>query len=110
MRTTLPPARPDAARCAIVRSRTDERLAALARGIAPDGERVLVTTHDLNLGGGQLYLHELMLRLARRGVRFALTSPRSGVLVDELEAMGVPVLVTGPTPVQDPEATRRTWP
>ncbi len=104
VRTTLPPARPDAARCAIVRSRTDERLAALARGIAPDGERVLVTTHDLNLGGGQLYLHELMLRLARRGVRFALTSPRSGVLVDELEAMGVPVLVTGPTPVQDPEA------
>ena len=37
-------------------------------------------------------------------MRFALTSPRSGPLTDELEAMGVPVLVTGPPQVQDPEA------
>ena len=65
---------------------------------------MLVATADLGLGGGQLYLHELMLRLARKGVRFALTSPRSGPLTDELEGMGVPVLVTGPPQVQDPEA------
>ena len=65
---------------------------------------MLVVTHDLALGGGQLYLHELMLRLLRRGVRFALTSPRSGVLTDELEGLGVPVLIAGETQVRDPEA------
>jgi D-inositol-3-phosphate glycosyltransferase len=105
VRAPVSPVVPDATRLALVRDRSVARLAALARGTAqPDEPRVLVATHDLNLGGGQLYLHELMRRLARRGVRFALTSPRSGVLVDELEALGVPVLVTGPTQVADPEA------
>ena len=65
---------------------------------------VLVVTHDLALGGGQLYLHELVPPVARRGVRFALASPRSGVLTDELEAWAIPVLVTGETQVRDPEA------
>jgi D-inositol-3-phosphate glycosyltransferase len=94
---------PDAARLALVRDRTASQLAALARGTPDQEPRVLVATADLGLGGGQLYLHELMLRLARKGVRFALTSPRSGPLTDELESMGVPVLVTGPPQVQDPE-------
>ncbi len=95
---------PDKARMELVRGRTTDQLAALARGTPPQESRVLVSTADLGLGGGQLYLHELMLRLARSGVRFALTSPRSGPLTDELEGMGVPVLVTGPPQVQDPEA------
>ena len=95
---------PDAARMTLVRDRTASQLAALARGTPAQEPRVLVATADLGLGGGQLYLHELMLRLARSGVRFALTSPRSGPLTDELEGMGVPVLVTGPPQVQDPEA------
>jgi hypothetical protein len=68
---------PDAARLALVRDRTASQLAALARGMPAQEPRVLVATADLGLGGGQLYLHELMLRLARNGVRFALTSPCS---------------------------------
>jgi D-inositol-3-phosphate glycosyltransferase len=95
---------PDADRMALVRDRSAGQLAALARGTPAQEPRVLVATADLGLGGGQLYLHELMLRLARSGMRFALTSPRSGPLTDELEGMGVPVLVTGPPQVQDPEA------
>jgi len=95
---------PDADRLALVRERTATQLEALARGVPAQEPRVLVATADLGLGGGQLYLHELMVRLARNGVRFALTSPRTGPLTDELEGMGVPVLVTGPPQVQDPEA------
>jgi glycosyltransferase involved in cell wall biosynthesis len=95
---------PDAGRLQVVRDRTASQLAALGRGTPAQEPRVLVATADLGLGGGQLYLHELMVRLARDGVKFALTSPRSGPLTDELEGMGVPVLVTGPPQVQDPEA------
>ena len=102
-RTVVPPG-PAPARLALVRDRTASQLADLARGTPAREPRVLVATADLGLGGGQLYLHELMLRLHRRGVRFALTSPRSGPLCDELEAMGVPVLVTGAPQVHDPEA------
>ena len=98
------PQDPDAARLALVRDRTTGQLAALARGTVAQESRVLVATADLGLGGGQLYLHELMRRLAKKGVRFALTSPRSGALTEELESMGVPVLVTGPTEARDPEA------
>jgi len=96
--------RPDAARMDVVRRRGQARLEA-QRAAPQTGEpTVLVVTHDLALGGGQLYLHELVLRLLRRGVRFALASPRSGVLTDELEGLGVPVLVTGELQVRDPEA------
>jgi glycosyltransferase involved in cell wall biosynthesis len=104
VRKKLVPVGPDAARLALVRDRTSSQLEALARGTPVQEPRVLVATADLGLGGGQLYLHELMLRLARNGMRFALTSPRSGPLTDELEGMGVPVLMTGPPQIQDPEA------
>jgi D-inositol-3-phosphate glycosyltransferase len=107
VRQVPPPPRPDAARLALVRQRTQARLDAqrAARHDPPATEpSVLVATHDLALGGGQLYLHELMRRLLKRGgLRFAVTSPRSGVLTDELESLGVPVLITGPTQVRDPE-------
>jgi len=108
VRTPVRSPRPDAARMDVVRRRGQLRLEAqrAARQTADQAAepRVLVVTHDLALGGGQLYLHELMLRLLRRGVRFALTSPRSGVLTDELEGLGVPVLITGEIQVRDPEA------
>lgn len=97
------PSGPDEARLALVRDRTSRQLAALERGTPPQEPRVLVATADLGLGGGQLYLHELMVRLVRKRVRFAVTSPRSGPLTDELEAMGVPVMVTGALQAQDPE-------
>lgn len=99
-----PSPRPDEARMDVVRRRGQERLEAQLAARPPLDPAVLVVTHDLALGGGQLYLHELVRRLQRRGVMFALASPRSGVLTDELEALGIPVLITGETQVRDPEA------
>ena len=104
VREPAQPPRPDEARLDLVRSRGQARLEALQAAHQAAEPTVLVATHDLALGGGQLYLHELMLRLLRRGMRFAVTSPRSGVLTDELERLGVPVLITGETQVRDPEA------
>jgi glycosyltransferase involved in cell wall biosynthesis len=66
--------------------------------------RVLVITHDLSLGGGQLYLQELLKRLAPLGIECCVASLRGGRLTDELEALGFPVLVTGPFDVHDAEA------
>jgi len=103
----VPPSRsprPDAARMDVVRRRSQARLEAQQAAQGPQEPTVLVVTHDLALGGGQLYLHELLLRLLNHGLRFALVSPRSGVLTDELEGLGVPVLITGETQVRDPEA------
>jgi len=104
VRPALVPPGADEARLALVRERTASQLSALARGTPAQEPRVLVATADLGLGGGQLYLHELMLRLDKKGVRFALTSPRSGPLTEVLEDMGVPVLVTSPPQALDPEA------
>jgi len=66
---------------------------------AADGVHLLVVTHDLGLGGGQLYLHELLLRLLDApDVRCVVVSPSDGPLRHELEALGVEVHVCGPFP------------
>ncbi len=58
--------------------------------------RVVVLTHHLGLGGGQLWLHELIMRLASDhdidivGVATA----ANGTLRDDLEAAGIPVHAT----------------
>jgi D-inositol-3-phosphate glycosyltransferase len=64
-----------------------------------DGLNLLVVTHDLGLGGGQLYLEEL-LRHVLRGTDVICTvlSMTDGVLRDELEALGARVLVVGAPP------------
>ncbi|HLK44828.1 MAG TPA: glycosyltransferase, partial [Acidimicrobiales bacterium] len=69
---------------------------------APGELRLLVVTHDLGYGGGQLWLYEL-LRRARAGSAFECTvvSFRSGALAAALEAQGVEVHVTSPLPVDD---------
>jgi len=65
----------------------------------PSGEstglRTLVVTHQLNLGGAQLYLMDLLRGLVKRG-GFELTviSTMDGPLREELEEMGIPVHVT----------------
>jgi glycosyltransferase involved in cell wall biosynthesis len=66
------------------------------------GRRLLVATHQLNLGGAQLYLMDLLRGLLERG-GFAPTvvSAMDGSLREELEAMGVPVHVTGVFPMED---------
>lgn len=98
---------PDGDRIARLQARADLRARHLAGVHALAGSepvRALVFTHDLGLGGGQLYLQELLLRLSERGVWCAVVSPRGGVLTDELEALGYPVHVTGDMPVNDVDA------
>jgi glycosyltransferase involved in cell wall biosynthesis len=57
--------------------------------------RVLVATHQLNLGGAQLYLMDLLRGLQRRGgMKPTVISARDGELRDDLEAMGIPVHIT----------------
>jgi D-inositol-3-phosphate glycosyltransferase len=66
------------------------------------GRRLLVATHQLNLGGAQLYLMDLLHGLLDRG-GFAPTvvSAMDGSLRGELEAMGIPVHITGTFPMDD---------
>lgn len=61
-----------------------------------DGSRVLVVTHQLNLGGAQLYLLDLLRELMKTsGARFTVASALDGVLRRDLEAMGIPVHIFG---------------
>ena len=66
---------------------------------AGHGVRLFVMTHDLGLGGGQLYLQELLLRLLDAGdVGALVVSAADGPLRAELEGRGVPVHIAGPYP------------
>lgn len=65
------------------------------------GLRTLVITHQLDLGGAQLYLIDLLRELLRTGaVNPAVVSARDGKLREELEALDVPVHVTGVAPTE----------
>jgi D-inositol-3-phosphate glycosyltransferase len=67
-----------------------------------DGERlrVCVFTHSLNLGGGELYLQELLLRLQRdHPVEILLVTPLDGPLKQQLRDAGVTVHITNNYPV-----------
>jgi glycosyltransferase involved in cell wall biosynthesis len=93
----------DEERAALLRSRTPVVPAAEPSA----GERpphVLVVTHDLNLGGGQLVLLELLERFAaERGMTGAVVAPRRGATLERLEAAGFPVHVMGDLPLDDVE-------
>lgn len=92
----------DAAWIAALRARTDA-VAARHRP-AGDGVRLLAVTHDLGLGGGQLYLHELLVRLVEApDLRALVVSPTDGPLRAELEALGIEVVIAGTYPT-DPAA------
>ncbi len=70
---------------------------------AADGRlSVVVFTHQLNLGGAQLYLMDLIREL-RKGDRVELTvaSAFDGLLRQDLEAMGIPVHLFGIAPFDD---------
>ncbi|MGH3628871.1 MAG: glycosyltransferase, partial [Sciscionella sp.] len=57
--------------------------------------RWCVFTHSLKLGGGQLYLQELLVRVVRTGAaEVLLISPEDGPLRKELEAEGIGVHIT----------------
>lgn len=65
--------------------------------------RICVFAHSLSLGGGELYLQELLLRLADADFAdFLVISPRDGVLRGALEQAGIQVHLGSPTP-DDPD-------
>jgi D-inositol-3-phosphate glycosyltransferase len=78
----------------------DELAADTARAMArvqarTDPRHVLVLTHSLALGGGQLWLHELLSRLiTEHGWRASLVSETDGPLRVDCRELGIPVHVT----------------
>jgi glycosyltransferase involved in cell wall biosynthesis len=81
--------------------RVDELPAVARRRTVQTGDiRLLVFTHHLGLGGGQLYLFELLRLLSRRpGFSATLVAPADGPLRRATEALGIPVVISGPQPV-----------
>ncbi len=70
----------------------------------PGDVRLLTFTHDLGLGGGQLYLYELLRLLScRPGFSATLVAPTTGPLRKATEALGIPVVISGPQPVGSPD-------
>jgi D-inositol-3-phosphate glycosyltransferase len=59
------------------------------------GRRLLVFTHELGLGGGQLYLLELLRQLVPDLSACTVVSPIDGSLRPALEELGIDVLVSG---------------
>jgi len=71
--------------------------------------RVLVITHQLTLGGAQLYLLDLLhgLRTEAEGkIEFTVVSSMDGPLRDELDEMGIPVHLTSASAGDDAAAHR----
>jgi len=66
------------------------------------GRQVLVYTHQLNLGGAQLYLMDLLRQLLALGtVQPTVVSALDGRLRTELEELGVPVHISSPSAMDD---------
>jgi len=64
------------------------------------GRRVLVFTHQLDLGGAQLYLLDLLRQLvAHEDIELTVVSTLDGILREELEALGIPVHITSMVPI-----------
>ncbi len=82
------------------------RGAAAAAERTPDpapkpGLRTLVVAHQLDLGGAQLYLMDLLRELLRtETINPTVVSGRDGPLREQLEELGLPVHVSGVTPTE----------
>ncbi len=76
-----------------------------ARTATPASDRrphVLVVTHQLTLGGAQLYLLDLLRQLVRTGTAtFTMVSSIDGPLRAVVEALGIPVHISSLTPYDD---------
>jgi D-inositol-3-phosphate glycosyltransferase len=76
-----------------------------ARTAAPTSDRrphVLVVTHQLTLGGAQLYLLDLLRELVRtEAASFTMVSSVDGPLRADVEALGIPVHVSSLAPYDD---------
>jgi D-inositol-3-phosphate glycosyltransferase len=67
------------------------------------GRRLLVFTHELGLGGGQLYLLELLRQLMPELSACTVVSPIDGSLRPALEELGIDVVVSGQASPKDIE-------
>jgi len=66
------------------------------------GLRTLIATHQLDLGGAQLYLMDLLGELLRtEAIAPTVVSAKDGLLREELEALGVPVHISGMPSTED---------
>lgn len=64
--------------------------------------RVLVFTHQLGLGGAQLYLLDLLRQLVKTEAgSFVVVSPLDGPVREDLEALGIPVHISSPISFDD---------
>jgi glycosyltransferase involved in cell wall biosynthesis len=69
------------------------------------GPRVLVFTHQLTLGGAQLYLLDLLRELRQtHSLDLSVVSVMDGPLRKELDRLGIPVHVTPMAPFEKPAA------
>jgi D-inositol-3-phosphate glycosyltransferase len=95
----VPTADVDAARLTDLRARVAAAVPHRDRA-APRAAHVLVVTHELTLGGGQLYLYELLRRLVPLlpDAEWSLVGSRDGPLVAEYEQLGITVHVQGEMP------------
>ncbi len=66
------------------------------------GRRLLVCTHQVNLGGAQFYLLDLLRELIAQGAAEpTVVTALDGVLRKDLEALGIPVHISGLAPLKD---------
>jgi glycosyltransferase involved in cell wall biosynthesis len=66
---------------------------------------VLVVTHQMTLGGAQLYLLDLLRELVRtEAASFTMVAAIDGPLRADVEALGIPVHITSLVPYDDPSS------
>jgi glycosyltransferase involved in cell wall biosynthesis len=94
----------ETARASILRHRTAQLIEEIGHRPHRHVPHLLVFTHALDVGGGQLYLSELLHHLAPRLSRCTVISPIDGELRATLETWGIEVVVTGRNLSNDPEA------
>jgi glycosyltransferase involved in cell wall biosynthesis len=78
-----------------LRRLNSESVAHACGGARRDPRNVLVFTHGLSLGGGQLYLQDLIREIIPRLDRCTVMTPVGGVLGPELESVGADVVISG---------------
>jgi glycosyltransferase involved in cell wall biosynthesis len=98
------PRSPDDARLAELHHRTETTIRAVPEPLTRGDIRLFVCTNDLGIGGGQLYLQELLRNLPRElWASMFVAAQAGGPLAEELERLGARVHVIGPTSVYDYE-------
>jgi D-inositol-3-phosphate glycosyltransferase len=76
--------------------------APVAPTLAGPRPRVLVFTHQLGLGGAQLYLLDLLGQMVKDGhASFVVVSALDGPVRESLEELGIPVHISGPAPFDE---------